>query len=64
MKYQYILSLYQYILAYTIFYTPVTGFRGGHRDATMWDVSQPPVEQCLRRDILLHAQGRKGFCQA
>ena len=35
--------IYQYILVYTSY--PVTGFRGGHRDAAMLDASQPPVEQ-------------------
>ncbi len=34
--------IYQYILLYTSY--PVTGFRGGHRDAAMLDASQPPVE--------------------
>ncbi len=36
------------IPAYTGIYHysyPVTGFRGGHRDAAMRDASQPPVEQ-------------------
>ena len=35
--------IYQYILIYTSY--PVTGFRGGHRDAAMLDVSKPPVDQ-------------------
>ena len=41
--YQYMCCIYQYILVYTSY--PVTGFRGGHRDAAMLDASQPPVEQ-------------------
>ena len=41
--YQYMSCIYQYILVYTSY--PVTGFRGGHRDAAMLDASQPPVEQ-------------------
>ena len=41
-------SIYQSKLVYTGIYIiqyPVTGFRGGHRDAAMLDASQPPVEQ-------------------
>jgi len=41
-------STYQYIPVYTCIYYdlyPVTGFRGGHRDAAMLDASQPAVEQ-------------------
>ena len=40
--------IYWYIPVYTCIYHvsyPVTGFRGGHRDAAMLDASQPPVEQ-------------------
>ena len=36
-------SIYQYILVYNSY--PLTGFRGGHRDAAVLDASQPPVEQ-------------------
>jgi hypothetical protein len=42
--YQYMSSIYLYILVYTIV-QPVTGFRGGHHDAAMLDASQPP-ESC------------------
>ena len=46
--YTYIPVYDKYILVYTSVYYylyPVTGFRGGHRDAAMLDASQPPVEQ-------------------
>jgi hypothetical protein len=46
--YEYIPVYDRYILVYTCIYYylyPVTGFRGGHPDAAMLDVSQPPVEQ-------------------
>ena len=36
-------DIYQYILVYNSY--PLTGFRGGHRDAAVLDASQPPVEQ-------------------
>ena len=36
--YQHMCCIYQYILVYTSY--PVTGFRGGHRDAAMLDASQ------------------------
>ena len=45
--YLYIPVYGRYILVYTCIYYylyPVTGFRGGHRDAAMLDASQPPVE--------------------
>ena len=40
---QYVVGIYLYILVYTGIYNdsyPVTGFRGGHRDAAMLDASQ------------------------
>ncbi len=40
----YVLNIPVYTCIYHYSY-PVTGFRGGHRDAARLDASQPPVEQ-------------------